>query len=147
MAWKSPDEIPKESLLPVLPDTVSSLLTECSETEENTRLVAVELRALCGRDLSSALDLILRNLTSKAALTDAVLETRATRTASPKTFDPSLVCSVARTLRGAGFDVTFGPSPYSVAGADLAVGTRGSNGELESFVTEDELWETEPRSQ
>lgn len=143
--WQSSDDVPKDSLLPGFPGTVKHQLRGSPGTEETSRFITGELRALNDRDLTTALDIFLRSLTSGAALTDAVLETNAFRLASPKAAQCSLVCDLARELWAAGFHVTFGPSGEPVTDADIALGTADDNGALEDFISKSESWETTPR--
>ena len=141
LVWQSPDDVPQSGLLPLFPETVLARLTDSQETEETGRFITGELRALHEPSLTQALDHFLRTVTAKAALTDAVLEVRTFRTVNPKPSDAALVCGVARRLWDAGFRVTFGPSWGPVTGADLALGTGGSDSALEGFVREAETWE------
>lgn len=127
-------------MLPAFPETVQSTLEQSPGTEEATRLVTGELRALCELELVVALDLLLRTITSKAALTDGVLETRAIRLASPRVTQASLVCEMALKLWEAGLRVTFGPSWEPVLDADLALGAGGSKDDLEGVFLEKDSW-------
>ena len=145
LAWQGPNDVPRDSLIPIFPETVKSSLTDSTGADGTSRVVTGELRALCEGDLGAALDLLLRAITSKAALTDAVLETRAVRLASPRAAQASLVCEMARELWEAGHRVTFGPSWEAVPDVDLALGAGGSNGDLESVFREKNSWKLTPR--
>ena len=134
LAWQTPNDVPQSDLLPVFPRTVLARLIDSQGIDETERLITGELRALHEPSLTQALDHFLRTVTAKAALTDAVLEVRTFRTVDPKPSDAALVCGVARRLWDAGFRVTFGPSWGPVTGADLALGTGGSDSALEGFV-------------
>ena len=129
-------------MLPDFPENAKPLLTESPGTDGVSRLLTGELRALRDRDLASALDLLLRAITAKATLTDAVLETRVLRMVDPSPANDSLVCGMARELWSAGFRVTFGPSWEPVADADLVLGTGGPGSALERFICKGNLWET-----
>lgn len=132
-------------MLPKFPETVGSLLTETAGADGTSRLVTGEIRGLSDRAIASSLDLWLRTITAQAALTDAVLETRAAKCDSPRVMSCDLVVGIARGLWEAGFSVTFGTSWEPVCDTDLAVGTGGSDGELEDFIREGGSWEITPR--
>lgn len=137
--------MPRDGLLPVFPETVEASLADTIAANKTTRIVTGELRALHGQDLTAALERFLRAITTGAALTDAVLETRAFRMGNPRAADASLVCATARRLWKEGFQVTFGPAWKPVPAADLALGIGGPGGDLESFICKTNLWEVVPR--
>lgn len=97
------------------------------------------------RDLGEALGLFLQKVTSTAALTDAVLETRSFQLGVPRAADAALVCGAAHRLWRAGFHVTFGPSFRPAPAADLALGTGGADGAFLDFIHETDFWEVVPR--
>ncbi|MGB3635826.1 MAG: hypothetical protein WA982_17450 [Rubrobacteraceae bacterium] len=146
MNWQSQDDVPKDNLLPKFSESVRTRITDSPGTDETSRSIAGELIALSEQELKAALDLLLRTLTSAAALTDAVLETSAVRLTSPRSTQSSLVCEMARELWDAGFRVTFGHSWEPVTDADLALGAAGDNDALKEFVLNSESWETTPRN-
>lgn len=145
LSWKSPEDILQDSLLPVFPEKIMSTLEPSLEFEKATRLVTGELRALSDQDLTSALNLVLRAITSKAALTEAVLEIRTVRLASSLVVSAPLICEMARELCNAGFCVTFGPTWEPVQDADLVLGTAGAKSILKEFIEETTPWEMAPR--
>ncbi len=145
MTWQSSNDVPQDSLIPSFPETVRTRLTNSPGTDGATRLVTGEIHALSSKDLAEALDLFLRTLTEKAALTDAVLETSAVRLASPRAMQGTLVCAMAHELWEAGFRVTFGPSWEPFLDGDLALGAAGDNSFLEDFVLNSESWEMTSR--
>ena len=144
LAWESPAGVPSENLLPMVSGAVKPLLVESPGTDEATRFVAGEIRGFDPRSTAQALDDALRTLTSMAALSEAVLETRVLQQAPPWVAQGALVGKVSRELWDAGFSVTFGRSWESIADADLAIGVGGS-AELEELFKEGFSWETTPR--
>ena len=99
-----------------------------------------EVRALRAAALAAALEGILRAVTARAALADAVLEARATRYAEPIVYPAPLVDRFARDLWEAGIRVSFGPSWVPNRDGGLAVGSGGSKGEIESFLRDHPAW-------
>ena len=100
-----------------------------------------EVRALRAAALAAALESILRAVSAYAALADAVLEARAIRSVEPVVYPAPLVERFARDLWEAGIRVSFGPSwvPNNLDGS-LAVGSEGSDGEIESFLRDHPVW-------
>ena len=102
--------------------------------------ISCEIRALHVEQLTGALEAVLRSVTAYAALTEAVLETRAVRLADPSTAPPQLVEALARQLSDAGLLPSFGPSWTPASGAHLSVGTRGLEDAFETFVASNPVW-------
>jgi hypothetical protein len=117
-------------------------LVQTEDATSATHQVSCEIRALHVEQLTGALDAALRSVTAYAALTEAVLETRAVRLADPTTPPAALVEGLARQLWGANLPVTFGPSWTPIAGADISVGARGLEDALETFLREHPTWQT-----
>lgn len=107
----------------------------------SSRRVTGELRAFREPDLAVALDLVLRALTSQAALTEAVLETRVVRSTLPQAMQSALVEEMARELWRSGIGVTFGPSWYPARDADLLLGTGGSEDQIVDLLQNIGKWE------
>lgn len=146
LQWQSQADVPREDLLPGgAPGALSSMLVESIGADGTSRFVEGEIRGFDSGRLAEALSHVLRALTSKAALSEAVLETRAVWSAVPRVAQGAAVDRIARDLWGAGFRVTFGASWTPVADADVAVGTAGSTGELENFFQGDSSWKVTPR--
>jgi hypothetical protein len=99
-----------------------------------------EVRALRAAALAAALEGILRAVTARAALADVVLEARAIRSVDPVVYPASLVERLARDLWEAGIRVSFGPSWVPNLDAGLAVGSGGSEGEIEGFLRDHPVW-------
>jgi hypothetical protein len=83
----------------------------------------------------------LRSATAHAALTEAVLETRAVRLAEPSSASSPLVETLARQLSFAGLVPTFGSSWVPTPGAHLSVGTRGLEEAFETFMAASPAWQ------
>jgi hypothetical protein len=115
-------------------------LTQIDDAASSTRHVSCEVRALRAGQLADALDDALRSVTVHAALTEAVLETRAVRLAEPTVPVVALVEDLARQLWNAGLPVSFGPSWTPAPDADLSVGIRGLEGALEAFLRAHPTW-------
>jgi len=90
--------------------------------------------------LAAALDGLLRAVAAHAALTDAVLEVRAVRAVEPIVYPAPLVERLARDLWEAGFSVNFGPSWVPVHEDGLAVGSGGSEAEIEGYLRDHAAW-------
>lgn len=105
----------------------------------STRRFSREVYALSPLALAEALDGLLRSVTVHAALADAVLEARAVRLMEPAVYAVGLVEVFARDLWAAGFPVSFGPS-WAPEAADVAVGVRGLEEQLELFLRDHAKW-------
>ena len=103
-----------------------------------------EVRALRAAALAAALEGILRAVTAHAALADAVLEARAIRSVEPVVYPAPLVERLARDLWEAGFRVSFGPSWVPNLDGGLAVGSGGSEGEIECYLCDHPVWRAAP---
>ena len=104
------------------------------------RIISGEIRALTLQELGSALDAVLRRVTTAAALTEAVLEVEAVRWATPKAASPRALQALARDLWEAGFPVRFGPSWVPAPGADVCVGVGGASLDLGDFLSTHPSW-------
>jgi hypothetical protein len=105
--------------------------------------ISCEIRALHVGQLTGALEAVLRSVAAHAALTEAVLETRAVRLANPSAPSP-LVETLARQLSDAGLRPSFGPSWTPAPGADLSVGTRGLEDVFETVLATHPTWRLPP---
>jgi hypothetical protein len=147
LSWRPDDGIPARSVLdgPVSGVKVYSLV-QTDDLASATRRVSCEIRALRAGKLAAALDAALRSVAARAALDEAVLETRAVRLADPTVTPAALVEVLARQLWDAGFPVSFGPSWTPAPGADISVGTRGLEGAFEAFLLTHTVWSPLPRA-
>lgn len=143
----SGEEIPS---CPVLEDPApGARFYSLARTEDGASAaqeISCEIRALYARELTAALDAVLRSVTAHAALTEALLETRAIRLADPSVTPAPLVEELARQLWGAGLRVSFGSSWTPTPGADASVGTRGLEGSFETFLRVHPAWRPPWRS-
>jgi len=115
-------------------------VVETDDTAAYTRAIVGEILALCETDLGSALESVLRSLTFTAALSDAVLETRASRAEAPAATPQVTLQALARDLWEAGFGVTFAPSWTGVPFGAVGLGVRGAERELDGFLRAHPAW-------
>jgi hypothetical protein len=116
------------------------LARACDDGSDNQE-ISCEIRALHVEQLTGGLDAVLRSVTAHAALTEAVLETRAVRLAEPSSASSPLVDTLARQLSFAGLVPTFGSSWVPTPGAHLSVGTRGLEEAFETFMAASPAWQ------
>ena len=130
---------------PTLPErpaagTARISVAETQDPGSTGRRIVGEIRAFTQQELGSALDAALRDVTTAAALTEAVLEVEAVRWATPKAASPRALQELARDLWEAGFPVRFGPSWTPAPGADVCVGVGGANRDLGDFLSTHSSW-------
>ena len=111
-----------------------------NDPTSSTYRFSCEVRALRAAVLAATLEGILRAVTAHAALADAVLEARAIRSVEPVVYPAPLVERLARDLWEAGLRVSFGPSWVPMLDDGLAVGSRGSEEEMEGFLRDHPAW-------
>ncbi|WP_165874215.1 hypothetical protein [Rubrobacter taiwanensis] len=87
--------------------------------------ISGELRALSEGGLSAVAERALERISCAAALSGAVLEVRATRSAAPVIPQREVLEELALLLRGLGLRVRLGPSWETVRGGEVALGVRG----------------------
>jgi len=140
ISWDRIEDVVRTPTLPVLPETTRCSTIETDDPAENKREVLGEILALSERDLGSALETILRSLTITAALSDAVLETRAARVVPPGSTPSETLEALALDLRDAGFRVRFAPSWTPVPEGAVGLGVLGAEEQLESFLHAHPSW-------
>lgn len=140
LSYRSAEEVPETPLLPALPDSVRCSVVETGDREECRCEVLGEILALSETDLGLALETVLRSLTITAALSDAVLETRAARVVPVRRAPASALQTLALDLRDAGFGVRFGPTWTPVAEDAIGLGVRGAEKELATFMEAHPSW-------
>lgn len=140
LSYRRTEDVPGAPLLPALPDTVRCSVVETGDHEENRREVLGEILALSETDLGLALETVLRSLTITAALSDAVLETRAARVVPVRRAPAATLQALALDLRDAGFGVRFGPTWTPLAEEAIGLGIRGAEKELTRFVEAHPSW-------
>ena len=128
---------------PTLPDPPAGVLHHAirAEGDGGTWRVSCEIRATRASDLAATVDGLLRSASAHAALSSAVLETRVVRLGEPVVPHALLVGGLARALRSSGIAVSFGPSWEPAQGAEICVGVRGRELEIERFLRESPAWQ------
>jgi hypothetical protein len=145
LSWRSGDEVPTGPILDVpVPGAKFFSTIETDDVPSATRHIFCEVRALYDEQLTDALDAALRSVTTQAAFTEAVLETRAVRLADPSVPPAALVEELARQLWEARLSVSFGPSWTPAPGADISVGVQGLEQAFEAFLRRRLAWRTLP---
>jgi hypothetical protein len=132
--WNTVEELPPSPTLPALPETARCSIVETDDPETGRRGILGEILALSERDLGSALENVLRSLTTSAALSEAVLETRAMCVTPPAAPPATTLQTLALDLRDAGFGVSFAPSWTPVPQGAVGLGILGAEQELQSFI-------------
>jgi len=140
LSWDRVEDVPEGPTLPTLPEIARSSVVETDEPAELGREVLGEILALSEADLGSAMDTVLRSLTITAALSDAVLETRAARVTPPGSAPTTTLQALALDLWDAGFRVGFAPSWTPVPEGAVGLGVRGAEQELGSFLQVHPSW-------
>ena len=127
---------------------VKCSVSESEDAEECTRRLSARIMALSEESLTAALDAAMRTVNETATLTEALLEARSVRLASPQNFPASTRKRLTRDLKEAGFESCFAPAwtpiPGTVWGdapvADIALGTRGLDNEFRDFLEGHPSW-------
>jgi hypothetical protein len=140
LSWNRVEDLLQAPTLPALPETARCSVVETDDPETGRRGILGEILALSERDLGSALETVLRSLTTSAALSDAVLETRATRVTPPASAPATTLQALALDLRDAGFEVRFAPSWTPVPVDAIGLGVLGAEQELVSFLLAHPSW-------
>jgi len=141
LSWRCAEDVPPAPTLPALPESVRCSVVETDDPGEGRREILGEILALSERDLGSALETILRSMTIAAALSDALLETRAARVVPPHSAPASALQALALDLWSAGFPVRFAPSWTPLPGGRIGLGVGGSEEELRRFLEAHPSWE------
>jgi hypothetical protein len=140
LSWRRAEDVPTGTTLPTLPETARGSVVETNDTAENQRELLGEILAPSESDLGCALETLLRSLTIAAALSDAVLETRAARVAPVRPCPAATLQALALDLRDAGFSVRFAPTWTPVAEGEIGLGISGAEQELMSFLEAHPSW-------
>jgi hypothetical protein len=140
LSWDRVEDVPQAPTLPALPETARCSVVETDDPAMGRRGFLGEILALSERDLGLALEAVLRSLTTSAALSDAVLETRAARVTPPASTPSATLQALALDLRDAGFEVRFAPSWTPVPEGAIGLGVLGAEHELESFLQAHLSW-------
>jgi len=126
------------ALLPLASSECRRSIAEIDAPDAANRVLSAELLAFDEARRSRLLEETLRSITNYAALSGAILEIRAVRTARPITSSPQAVEELARDLWHAGLRVRFGRSWRPSPGADVCVGIGG--GDLERCLRGHPAW-------
>lgn len=141
LAWRRAEDVPPGPTLPALPEGGRCSVVETDDPAQVRREILGEILALSERDLGSALEAVLRSLTITASLSDALLETRAARVASPDSAPSTILQDLALDLWRARFPVRFAPSWTPVPEGGIGLGVSGAEGELRAFLEAHPSWE------
>ena len=134
LLWGSAEDMPEVPTLRNLPTGARCSVVETDDAGKNRREILGEILALSEADLGSALETILRILTTAAALSDAVLETRAARVAPARPCPPAALQTLALDVREAGFPVSFAPTWTPLEEGEIGLGIGGAEQDLRSFL-------------
>jgi hypothetical protein len=140
LSWDRVEDLPQALTLPALPETARCSVVETDDPEAGRRGILGEILALSERDLGSALETVLRSLTTKAALSDAVLEIRAAHVTPAASAPATTLQALALDLWDAGFEVRFAPSWTPVPEGAVGLGVLGAEQELQSFIETHLSW-------
>jgi hypothetical protein len=131
--------VPGEPTLRTLPTGARLSVVE-TDDGAGTREILGEILALSEGDLGSALESVLRSLTSAAALADAILETSAARLKPVRPAPAGPLQTLALDVREAGFSVRFAPTWTPLSEDELGLGVGGDEGRLRDFIGSHPSW-------
>jgi hypothetical protein len=134
LSFRHAEDVPEAPTPPVLPERARCSVVETYDIAENRREILGEILALSEGDLGSALETILRSLTIAAALSDAILETRAACVAPVRPAPAETLQALALDVRKAGFPVRFAPTWMPLAEGEIGLGVSGKEQELRGFL-------------
>lgn len=123
---------PERPAVPVLTPDVRSTLAEVGVP--GGLLVRGDLRAMTEASLGMALDAALGAVSTASALSEAVLETRAVRFASPNVPPAELIEELALLLWDKGIETSFGRSWSPVPAGCVGVGAGGEAQEIREII-------------
>ena len=132
--------MPEEPTLLDLPKTARFSVVEAHDASENRREILGGILALSESELGFALARVLRSLTIAAALSDAVIETRAARARPVRRAPAAPMQALALDVREAGFPVRFAPTWTPLAEGEIGLGIGGAEQELLSFLEAHPSW-------
>ncbi len=140
LSWRGAEDLPQGPTLPFVPDSARCSVVETEDPGESRREILGEILALSEADLGSALETMLRSLTTAATLSEAVLETRVARVTPVRAAPAATLQALALDLRDAGFPVRFAPTWTPLADAGIGLGATGAEEELKSFLRTHPSW-------
>jgi hypothetical protein len=142
LSFRHPEDMPEAPTLPAPPVAARCSVVETEDAAGGRREMLGEILALSETDLGCALEAVLRSLAIAAALSDAVLQTRAARVRPVRPAPAAALQALALDLRDAGFRVRFAPTWTPVAEGEIGLGILGAEKELESFLLAHPSWRT-----
>jgi hypothetical protein len=140
LSWDRLEDVTEAPTLPALPKTARCSVFETDDPTQCRREILGEILALSERDLGSALESTLRSLTITAAISEAVLETRAARVTPPRPASAATLQALALDLWEAGIRVKFAPSWTPVPEGVVGLGVLGAEQELNGFLHAHPSW-------
>lgn len=138
LSWRSPDDVPGEPALAV-PSGGPARFSLTEVDDAAARRLCGEVTALSRVDLGVALEALLREVTTFAALTEATLEVSAVRAVPPRVASPRALERLALDLWEAGFSVRFESSWTPAPRAEVYLGVDGSE-DLRGFLLSHPSW-------
>ncbi|HEY6580925.1 MAG TPA: hypothetical protein VIZ60_07305 [Rubrobacter sp.] len=126
--------MPGAPTLPALTETTRCSIIETDDVVGGRREILGEILALSEDDLGSALETLLRSLTVSAALSEAILETRAARVAPVRPASLETLQALSLDVRAAGFPVRFAPTWTPLEEGEIGLGIAGAERELRDFL-------------
>ena len=126
--------------MPLAPENARLELTEATLPDGTGREISCSLRALTERDLGAAFEGVMRDISVAAALSDAVLEIRATRVAPPRPAPPDALQALARDLWDSGFPVRFASSWTPAPAGAVGLGVDGMAERMRGFLAHHPSW-------
>lgn len=138
-SWKDAASVPEKGVLANI--STGPWFTEVRNGDGVSCEVFGEIKAFDERDLEETLNFALRGIVNVATASEAVLETRVLKSASPSAPSYRVVSGLAFLLWGSNVRVTFGSTETSLDGADIALGTGGADREFEEILLENASWE------
>ena len=140
LSYRCAEDVLPAPAIPALPDSVRCSVVETGDTEEGRREILGEILALSEAHLGFALETVLRSLTITAALSDAVLRSRAARLAPVGRAPAASLQALALDIRDAGYYVRFAPTWTPVPEGAIGLGICGAEQELEGFLKAHPSW-------
>jgi hypothetical protein len=140
LLWRREEDLPKGPTLGALPHSARCSVVETDDVAGRKREILGEILALSEGHLGRALESVLRSLSIAAALSDAVLESRAARVTPARVAPAAGLQTLALDLRDAGFGVRFAPTWTPLAEGELGLGVLGAERELEDFLEAHSSW-------
>lgn len=140
LSWQRPEDAPAGPLVSAPPGKARCELSETRISGGTAREVSGTIRALTDGDLGAAVEAVMRDIAASAAVSEAVLEIRAVRVASPRTTPPDVLQALALDLWKSGFSVRFAPSWDPAPEGTVGLGLGGAEEEIRGLLTDHPSW-------